>query len=50
MKGDPLTACDRERLASFFAAQDVRTPASFRAEEQFWSNWDDANRKAEADD
>jgi hypothetical protein len=22
----------------------------FKAEEEFWTNWDDANRKAEADD
>src|SRR6266481_3728408 len=29
LKGDRLTARDHERLGSFFAAQDVRTPASF---------------------
>jgi hypothetical protein len=37
VKGDPLTARDHERLGSFFAAQDVRTPASFFESQERWA-------------
>ena len=37
VKGDPLTAHDHERLGSFFAAQNVRTPASFFESQERWA-------------
>jgi hypothetical protein len=37
VNGDPLTPHDHERLGSFFAAQDVRTPASFFESQERWA-------------
>lgn len=36
VNGKALTARDQERLGSFFAAQDVRTPASFFESQERW--------------
>jgi hypothetical protein len=37
VNGDRLTSRDHERLGSFFAAQDVRTPASFFVSQERWA-------------
>jgi hypothetical protein len=37
VNGEPLSARDHEQLGSFFAAQDVRTPASFFESQERWA-------------
>jgi hypothetical protein len=37
VNGHPLTLSDHKQLGSFFAAQDVRTPASFFESQERWA-------------